>query len=191
MKNVGLFFGSFNPMHFGHLAVAEFFSKQSDLEEVWMIISPQSPFKKVAELMENHHRLAIVELAIENNPKLKACIEEFDLPKPNYTVDTLKHIKIKYPDHQFTLILGEDNVSYFDRWKDYQKILDNFQIYVYPRSQSEQIPPELLNHPKIKFFEASPFQVSGTKIREAIKNKKSLTDLIPASVESYIQKNNL
>jgi len=190
MKNVGLFFGSFNPIHFGHLAVAEFFNQQTELEEVWMVISPQSPFKNQDELMENHHRLAMVELAIENNPKFKTCIEEFNLPKPNYTIDTLQHMETKYPDHQFTLLLGEDNVAYFDGWRDYEQILDDFQIYVYPRSESEKIKSELLNHPKIKFFHATLLEVSGTKIRETIKNKKSLSDLIPTSVKDYIQKNN-
>ena len=190
MKNVGLFFGSFNPIHFGHLAVAEFFSLQKDLAEVWMVISPQSPFKEESQLMESHHRLAMVELAIKNNPKLKTCTEEFDLAKPNYTIDTLKHMGVKYPDHIFTLLLGEDNIVFIDRWKDSKQILNDFQIYVYPRSKSEKITPELLNHPKVKFFNATLLEVSGTKIREAIKNKKSLTDFIPSSVQNYIKKNN-
>lgn len=130
MKNIGLFFGSFNPIHKGHLAVANFFTQNSNLTEVWLVISPQSPFKEKSSLMENHHRLAMVELAIEGNPKLKACSEEFDLPKPNFTIDSLNHLKKKYPENQFTLLMGQDNVAMFDRWKEHSQILDKFQIFV-------------------------------------------------------------
>ena len=191
MKNIGLFFGSFNPIHSGHLAVAEFFAHNTSLDEVWLVVSPQSPFKEKNTLMENHHRLAMAELAIEGSTKLKACAEEFDLPSPNYTINTLNHFKKKSPEHQFTLLMGQDNMAYFDRWKEHDQILDQFHLFVYPRSQSDKIPSRLLKHPKINYFNASLLEVSATEIRNAIKNKKSLTNLIPPKIEDYLQKFNL
>jgi nicotinate-nucleotide adenylyltransferase len=191
MKNIGLFFGSFNPIHLGHLAVAEFFAQNTSLDEVWLVVSPQSPFKEKNTLMENHHRLAMAELAIEGSVKLKACGEEFNLPSPNYTINTLNHLKKKYPEHQFTLLLGQDNMAYFDRWKEHDQILDQFHLFVYPRSQSDKIPSRLLTHPKINYFRASLLEVSATEIRNAIKNKKSLTNLIPPKIGDYLQKFNL
>ena len=191
MKNIGLFFGSFNPIHSGHLAVAEFFAQNTSLDEVWLVVSPQSPFKEKNTLMENHHRLAMVQLAIEDKSNLKACAEEFDLPSPNYTINTLNHLKKKYPEHQFTLLMGQDNMAYFDRWKEHDQILDQFHLFVYPRSQSDKIPSRLLKHPKINYFNASLLEVSATEIRNAIKNKKSLTNLIPPKIEDYLQKFNL
>ena len=191
MKNIGLFFGSFNPIHLGHLAVAEFFAQNTSLDEVWLVVSPQSPFKEKNTLMENHHRLAMVQLAIEDKSNLKACAEEFDLPSPNYTINTLNHLKKKYPEHQFTLLMGQDNMAYFDRWKEHDQILDQFHLFVYPRSQSDKIPSRLLKHPKINYFNASLLEVSATEIRNAIKNKKSLTNLIPPKIGDYLQKFNL
>ena len=190
MKNIGLFFGSFNPIHLGHLAVANFFAQNSNLAEVWLVISPQSPFKEKSSLMENHHRLAMVELAIEGNQKLKACSEEFDLPTPNYTVESLQHLKKKYPENQFTLLMGQDNMAKFERWKEHNQILEQCHLFVYPRSQSDKIPTRLLKHPKIHYFEADLMEVSATEIRNAIKNKKPLTNLIPDQIEEYFEKFN-
>jgi nicotinate-nucleotide adenylyltransferase len=190
MKNIGLFFGSFNPIHLGHLAVADFFAQNGNLAEVWLVISPQSPFKEKSLLMENHQRLTMVQLAIEGNPKLKACPEEFDLPTPNFTVDTLQYLKKKYPENQFTLLLGQDNIAHFDQWKAHDQILDQFQLFVYPRSQSDKIPTKLLDHPKIHFFDGSLMDVSASKIRNAMKNKKHLTHLIPPQIENYLNKFN-
>ena len=187
MKNIGLFFGSFSPIHLGHLAVAHFFTENTDLEQVWIVISPQSPFKEKKELIENHHRLAMVELAIKDNPKLKACDEEFYLPTPNYTMDTLLHLKKKFPENQFTLLLGEDNIAHFDQWKDYEHILDECSINVYPRSPSTMVKPHLLNHPKIKFFEASLLEISSTEIRNALLKGKSITEWLPPGVDLYLK----
>ncbi len=191
MKNVGLFFGSFNPIHLGHLAVAEFFAQKKSFDEVWLVVSPQSPFKEKNDLMENHHRLAMAELAIEGNSKLKACAEEFDLPTPNYTINSLNHLKNKYPEHQFTLLMGQDNMAHFSQWKDHRQILDQFQLYVYPRTHSDKTPATLLNHSNVFYFDASLLNVSATEIRDAVKNKKSLTNLIPTKIEDYLQKFNL
>lgn len=191
MKNIGLFFGSFNPIHSGHLTVAEFFVQNTNLEEVWLVVSPQSPFKEKSGLMENHHRLAMVELAIEDKSNLKACAEEFDLPSPNYTINSLDHLKKKYPKHQFTLIMGLDNMVHFEQWKGHDQILDKFRIFVYPRSLSDKIPASLLNHSNIVYFEASILNVSATEIRNALKKKKSLTNLIPTKIKDYLKKFNL
>ena len=190
MKNVGLFFGSFNPIHLGHLAVAEFFTQNTNIEEVWLVVSIQSPFKEKSELMEIRHRMAMVELAIEGKSKLKACAEEFDLPTPNYTIETLLHLKNKYPENQFALLMGQDNLAHFNQWKDHNRILDQFQLFVYPRSKSNKIAPRLLKHPKINYFEASLMEVSASEIRNAIKNKKSFTNLIPTKIHDYLQKFN-
>ena len=140
--------------------------------------------------MENHHRLTMVELAIEDNPKLKACSEEFNLPMPNFTEDTLQHLKKKYSKNKFTLLLGQDNIAHFDQWKAHDQILDQFQLFVYPRSQSDKIPTKLLNHPKIHFFDGLLMEVSATEIRSAVKNKKPLTHLIPSQIENYLHKFN-
>ena len=191
MKNIGLFFGSFNPIHSGHLAVAEFFAQNTNLEEVWFVVSPQSPFKEKNTLMENHHRLAMVQLAIEDKSNLKACAEEFDLPSPNYTINTLDHLKKKYPECQYTLLLGQDNIAGLDKWKDHHKIIEQFKLYVYPRTQSDKIPSSLLNHSNIFYFEASLIDISATEIRNAIKNKKLLTDLLPQKIQDYLLKFNL
>jgi len=191
MKYIGLFFGSFNPIHSGHLAVAEFFTQNTNLEEVWLVVSPQSPFKEKNTLMENHHRLAMVQLAIEDKSNLKACAEEFDLPSPNYTINTLVHLKKKYPQYQFTLLLGQDNIMHFDRWKAYRQILEQFQLYVYPRTHPNKIPALLLNHSNIIYFKASLLNVSATEIRNALENKKLLADLLPQKIQDYIRKFNL
>ncbi|MDA0200212.1 MAG: nicotinate (nicotinamide) nucleotide adenylyltransferase [Bacteroidetes bacterium] len=190
MKKIGLFFGSFNPIHGGHLAVAEFFAESTPLEEVWLVVSPQSPFKQQTDLMDNHHRLAMVQLAIEGKPKLKACDDEFNLPQPNYTIDTLVYLKKKYADHQFTLLLGADNLSGLERWRSYQQILEGFEIFVYPRSQTTER-SKLLDHPKIHFFDAPLIEISATAIRDAMKKNEAIDGWLSAPIQDYIQKFNL
>ena len=191
MKRIGLFFGSFNPIHLGHLAIAEFFADNTNLDEVWLVISPQSPFKEKNDLLENHHRLAMIELAIKGKSKLKACSEEFDLPTPNYTIQTLNHLKKKYLKNQFTLILGQDNMEHFVRWKEYQQILEQFQIFVYPRSQSNKIPETFLDHPKVVYFKAPLLNISSTEIRDALVKKKLLVDFLSPKIQDYLLKFNL
>ena len=191
MKNIGLFFGSFNPIHSGHLAVAEFFAQNTKLGRSVVGGQSSKSIQGKNTLMENHHRLAMVQLAIDNKSNLRACAEEFDLPSPNYTIDTLDHLKKKYPQYQFTLLLGQDNIMHFDRWKAYRQILEQFQLYVYPRTQSDKIPASLLNHSNIVYFEASLLNVSATEIRNALKNKKLLDDLLPQKIQDYLRKFNL
>ena len=182
MKNIGLLFGSFNPVHLGHLAVADFFAQKTSIDEVWLVVTPHSPFKEKSKLM------AMVELAIEGKSKLKACSEEFGLPTPNYSIDTLHHLKKKYPENQFILLLGQDNMAHFTKWKDHDQILDQFKLFVYPRSKSDKIPPRLLKHKKINYFKGSLKEFSATEIREALKNKKSKSDLLPSKIQDYLKK---
>ena len=126
---IGLFFGTFNPIHIGHLILANYMAEFSDLDEVWFVITPMSPFKQKSSMLDNNHRLAIANVAVEDYPKLKTSDIEFKLPQPNYTVKTLIHIEEKYPEHQFCLIMGEDNLKGFHKWKNYETILKNFKDY--------------------------------------------------------------
>jgi nicotinate-nucleotide adenylyltransferase len=145
---IGLFFGSFNPIHIGHLIIANIMAENSDLQAVWFVVSPQNPFKKSKTLLHEFDRLDMVEMAITDNPKLKAIDIEFHLPRPSYTIDTLTVIQEKYPQHIFSLIIGEDNLGQFSKWKNYQQILEYFGLYVYPRPGA--IKSELLKHPNVK-----------------------------------------
>ena len=136
-KNIALYFGTFNPIHVGHLAIANYISQLSDIDEVWLVVSPENPLKKKASMLADYHRLAIVREAIADNPSLKVSDIEFSLPKPSYTIDTLTYLQEKYPDHHFSLIMGEDNLRSFPKWKNYQEILSQVQLYVYPRTSTE------------------------------------------------------
>ena len=189
--NVGLYFGTFNPIHIGHLIIANHMVEHSDLDEVWFVVSPHNPFKDKKSLLDNHHRLALVELAIEDYPKLKATDIEFKLSQPSYTINTLVHIAEKFPNHQFSLIMGEDNLSGFHKWKNYELILQNHFIYIYPRikmiDENESL---IINHSHIKLIDAPIIQISATSIRKWIKNKKNVRPLLPLKVWNYIDEMN-
>ena len=187
MKTVGLFFGTFNPIHNGHLAVAKYFAEKTEIEEIWLVVSPQSPFKKKGETSENHHRLEMVRLAVEGFPKLKACDVEFNLPTPGYTVDTLNQLKNKFPEHNFILILGEDNIAKFNQWKAYKDILKNHSVYVYPRESSDEIPDELIKNQKVRFFDAPRMEISSTEIRKMIKKGEKKIEFLPSKIQAYIK----
>ena len=165
---VGLFFGSFNPIHIGHLIIANYMAEFSDLEEVWLVITPQSPFKQKASMLSNNHRLAIANIAVENYPKLKTTDIEFKLSKPNFTINTLAYIEEKFPDNQFCLIMGEDNLRGFHKWKNYETILQNYELYVYPRISEGKKEYQLSNHQKVQKVNAPIVQISSTFIRKAI-----------------------
>jgi nicotinate-nucleotide adenylyltransferase len=182
---IGLFFGSFNPIHVGHLIIGNFMAYHTDLEQVWFIVSPQNPFKERKGLAPDRTRLHMVHLAIQSNPKLRTSDIEFGLPKPSYTIDTLVHLNEKYPQHEFVLIMGGDNISTFDKWKNYELILKNYSIYVYDRPGFDH--GVFGNHPKIKFFEAPQMNISATFIRQCIQDKKPITYLVSESVEKYIE----
>lgn len=185
--NVGLFFGTFNPIHIGHMVLANYLAEFSDLDEVWFVITPMSPFKQKKSMLSNIHRLAIANIAVENFPKLKTSDIEFKLPQPNYTINTLINLEEKFSQHTFNLIMGEDNLKGFHKWKNYQTILENYHIYVYPRISEGKTENELLKHPKIKIVDAPIVQVSSTFIRKAIKNKKDIRTMLPAKVWEYIE----
>lgn len=181
---IGLFFGSFNPVHHGHLIIADVMANHTDLKQVWFIISPHNPLKKQDSLLHEHDRYDMVEKAIADNPKLRASDIEFHLPRPSYTIDTLIHISLKYPQHEFALIMGGDNLATIKKWKNYEQILNYYSIYVYPRPQTPAT--EFDEHPRVTFVKAPLLDISATYIREAIQQNKSIRYLLPEAVEQHI-----
>jgi len=187
---IGLYFGTFNPIHNGHLIIANHLIEFSELEEIWLIVTPHNPHKQKAGLLDGYHRLEMVRTAIENYPKLKASDIEFNLPQPNYTFDTLVYLEKKFPQHQFSLIIGEDNLQTFDKWKNYKAILEQHNIYVYPRkSITQTITNSFYSHPNIHRINAPIIEISSTVVREAIQQNKSVHWLLPEKIREYINKN--
>ncbi|WP_026708405.1 nicotinate (nicotinamide) nucleotide adenylyltransferase [Flavobacterium frigidarium] len=186
---IGLYFGTFNPIHVGHLIIANHMAEHSDLDQVWMVVTPHNPHKKKSSLLDDFHRLHMVYLATEGFSKIKPSDIEFKLPQPNYTVNTLVHLEEKYPTHIFSLIMGEDNLKSLHKWKNYEVILQNHDIYVYPRISSEAENLELKNHPKIHLIDAPIVEISSTFIRNNIKEGKNIQPLLPANVWEYIDHN--
>lgn len=186
-KKIGLFFGSFNPVHVGHMIIANFMATQTDLQEVWMVVSPQNPLKPKRSLAKDYDRLHLVHLAIGQNPHLKASDIEFALPKPSYTVDTLTYLKEKHPSLQFVLIMGGDNLATLHKWKNYDILLRDYTIYLYQRPDYD--PGELLHHPNVKTFEAPLMQISASYIRKSLKNGHSIQYLVPHPVFTYLEEN--
>lgn len=184
-KKAGLFFGSFNPIHIGHLIIANHMVEFSDLQEVWFIISPQNPFKKKHTLLNNHHRLMLVKTAIEDNPKLNVSDIEFGLPTPSYTVNTLAHLYEKYPQKEFALIMGSDNLVNLHKWKNYEEILKHHEIYVYPRPNTPVT--KFDKHKKIRKIDAPLIEISSSFIRKSIKEKKNIRYMLPEKVYQYIK----
>ncbi len=191
MKKVGLFFGTFNPIHIGHLVIANHMVEFSDLDEVWFVITPQSPFKTKQSLLDNHHRYQMVYEAVEGYPHLKPSKIEFELPQPNYTVDTLVHLQEQYgEEYVFSLIMGEDNLKSFHKWKNYETILEHYSLYVYPRISKGEIAHEFKEHPKINCVDAPIMEISSTFIRKEHKNGKNVKPLLPALVWKYMDEMN-
>ena len=188
---IGLYFGTFNPIHTGHLIIANHMAEYSGLDQIWMMVTPLNPLKKKDTLLDDYQRLQLVFLATEDYPKIKPSDFEFKLPQPNYTVNTLSHLKDKFPKYEFSLIMGEDNLKTFHKWKNYEVIIENHDVYVYPRISSEEENSEFKNHPKIHIINAPIVEISSTFIRENIKNKKNVQPLLPAKVWEYIDHNNL
>ena len=186
---IGLYFGTFNPIHIGHLIIANHMAEHSDLDQIWMVVTPHNPHKQKNTLLDDYHRLHMVHLATENYPKIKPTDIEFKLPQPNYTVNTLAHLQEKYPDYEFSLIMGEDNLNSLHKWKNYEVILQNHAIYVYPRLNSGEINNEFVNNPKIHRVGAPVIELSSTFIRENIKNKKNVIPMLPSKVWEYIDHN--
>ncbi|RRQ49852.1 nicotinate-nucleotide adenylyltransferase [Maribacter algicola] len=191
MKRIGLYFGTFNPIHIGHMVIANHMVEFSDLDEVWFVVTPQSPFKAKKSLLDNHHRYQMVLEATEEYPKLKPSKIEFDLPQPNYTINTLVHLTEKYTDgYQFCLIMGEDNLKGFHKWKNYEEILEGFDIYVYPRISMGNVENQFKDHPKIHRVNAPIMEISSTFIRKEHKKGKNIKPMLPASVWKYMDEMN-
>jgi nicotinate-nucleotide adenylyltransferase len=183
--NIGLFFGSFNPIHVGHMIVANCMSENADLDKVWFVVSPQNPLKPSKGLLHEFDRYDLVKAAIADNYKLEVSDVEFHLPKPSYTIHTLAHLHEKHPNSKFRLILGEDNLANFTQWKNYEQILEQFGLYVYPRPQVA--PSALRKHPHVTLVEAPLLDISATYIRQCIRNNKSIRYLVPEAVEEMIR----
>jgi nicotinate-nucleotide adenylyltransferase len=188
--NVGLYFGTFNPIHIGHLIIANHLVENSDLDEIWMVVTPHNPFKKKSSLLDNHHRLELVFKATENYDKIKPSDIEFALPQPNYTVYTLAHISDTYPEHSFSLIMGEDNLKSLHKWKNYETILEHHHIYVYPRISEGVIETQFDNNPRIHKIDSPIIEISSTMIRKGIKDKKDIRPLLSEPVWNYIDEMN-
>ncbi|WP_159022329.1 nicotinate (nicotinamide) nucleotide adenylyltransferase [Formosa sp. L2A11] len=183
---IGLYFGTFNPIHAGHLIIANHMAEYSDLDQVWIIVTPHNPFKKKSTLLDNHHRLDMVHQAIKDYDKLNASDIEFNLPQPNYTIDTLTYLIEKHPNYEFSLIMGEDNLKGFHKWKNNDIILENHNIYVYPRISEGKTENKLLSHPKIHRIDAPVVEISSTFIRQAIRDGRNCKPLLPEPVWNYI-----
>ncbi|WP_417800437.1 nicotinate (nicotinamide) nucleotide adenylyltransferase [Tenacibaculum sp.] len=190
MKNIGLYFGTFNPIHIGHLIIANHLVENSDLDEIWMVVTPHNPFKKKSTLLENHHRLEMVYLATEEYEKIQPSDIEFKLPQPNYTINTLAHISEKFPNYKFSLIMGEDNLKSLHKWKNYEAILEDYNVYVYPRVSKGVVENQFKNHKKIHRVEAPIVQISSTMVRNAIMEEKNCKPLLSDKVWKYIDEMN-
>jgi nicotinate-nucleotide adenylyltransferase len=184
---VGLYFGSFNPIHHGHLVIANFILEHAHLDQVWFVVSPQNPLKRSATLLNEYHRLHLVRLAVENESRLKASDIEFKLPKPSYTVDTLAYLHEKYPKEEFSVIMGSDSFQNLTKWKNYQWLLRNYPIYVYRRPQHEN-PPNYPDARHVEIVDAPLLPISSTDIRNKIKKGQSVRYLLPESVLNEIEK---
>lgn len=185
-REIGLFFGSFNPIHIGHLIIANHLVEHSTMSELWFVITPQSPFKEKHSLLDNYSRFEMVHRAVEEYEKLRPSDIEFHLPQPNYTVNTLAYLEEKYPSLDFALIMGEDNLKSFHKWKNYQYILKNYRIFVYPRISDGSIPEEFENHPNIIKIKAPIIELSATFVRNEIKEKRNVRPLLASKVWQYI-----
>lgn len=185
---IGLYFGSFNPIHIGHLIIANYIATNTDLDQVWLVVSPQNPLKPSSVLLNAYQRLHLVQKAIADNLKLKASDVEFKLPKPSYTIETLIYLQEKYPKNEFSIIMGSDSYSNITKWKNYKLLLNNYQIIIYERPNFSVL-PVVVDTKSIQLLNAPLLDISATFIRTAIKNKKSIKYLVPDCVLDEIENN--
>lgn len=184
LMKIGLYFGSFNPVHVGHLIIANHVANETDINQVWFVVSPQNPFKQSTSLLNEYHRLHLIKSAIDGENNLRASSVEFGLPKPSYTVDTLAYLKEKYPKHEFSIVMGSDGFQNLNKWKNYEVLVADHQIYIYTRPGFKIT--ETFGA-KIHILDAPLLEISSTHIRELIKNKKSIRFLVPDVVKEEIE----
>ncbi len=184
-KRVGLFFGSFNPIHTGHLIIAEYMATRTGLDQVWFVVSPHNPLKQRATLANDFDRLHMVQLAIEDNPRLKASNIEFSLPKPSCTIDTMVYLHEKYPQHQFSLIMGSDNLVTLDKWKNFELLLQRYTLHIYKREPFSGIPPQM-EGADIRIYDVPMMDISSTYIRQSLASGQSIRYLVPESVYQFL-----
>lgn len=185
---IALYFGSFNPVHIGHLAIANYILEYSNLEQIWFVISPQNPFKEKKTLLTDYHRFELLYRAIGENDSFRVSDIEFKLPKPSYTIDTLVYISEKYPQHEFSVIMGSDNISSFHKWKNYEQILKHHNLYVYPRNDYKG--SRFDKHEKVHFINAPQIEISSSFIRSSIQEGKKIPFFMPAESYNYMQEMN-
>ncbi|MBK8847864.1 MAG: nicotinate-nucleotide adenylyltransferase [Bacteroidetes bacterium] len=185
---IGLFFGSFNPVHNGHMIIAQYMCEFAGMSEVWMVVSPHNPLKPIGTLLQDYHRLQLVRTAIGDYNKIKASDIEFSLPKPSFTIHTLTYLQERFRDKQFALIMGADNIETIHKWKNYEQILDNYRIYVYPRTTATTRTYE--QHKNVIYTSAPIIELSSSFIREQIKARKDVRYMLPESVYNYIDEMN-
>ena len=184
MKKVGLFFGSFNPIHNGHMVIANYMIEYTDIKELWFVVSPHNPLKEKASLLHQNDRYQMVMEAIEPEPRFRASTIEFNLPQPSYTINTLVYLQEKYPKTKFSLIVGEDNLSTFHKWKNHERILEQCELLVYPRPNCAKT---LFHaHPKVKMIAAPQGEISSSFIRKAVKENKNVQYFVPEKVWKYM-----
>ncbi|SUZ47221.1 uncharacterized protein METZ01_LOCUS75 [marine metagenome] len=186
MKKIGLYLGTFNPIHNGHITLANYFANIIDLDEVWVVLTPQNPFKKKYNLIEDDYRLEMANNTFNHLKNIKVSDIEFKLDKPNYTIDTINRLSEDFPNKQFTLLIGEDNLANFHHWKDYSKILEVVEVFVYPRTTTTNVDNELINNKKIKILDAPKIEISSDEIRKKMKEGVDIKSYLPKVVYEYI-----
>ena len=184
-NNIGLFFGSFNPIHIGHMVIANWFVELTDLDKVWFVVSPQNPFKEKKSLLADNHRLALVRTAIEDDPRFWVSDIEFKMPQPSYTIDTLTYLKEKYPDSNFVLLAGSDQLPTFDKWKNPAQILEFHKMYIYARPGYQGSRYD--DHPSVEIFQAPQMEISSTFIRKSVKAGQDMRHMLPEKVWKYMR----